>query len=322
MQEMIQEALDVNHDESMTTAKVEFCPGCSSSHFQPDGPAGSSFKVRVGNESFGQPSYEAMRCKECGLVFKSQVLNASSLDRYYRVVDFSKWEIEGLFPNERLVLGHLKNAKSGSLVLDIGCSSGRLLSRVTDKLECYGIEINPASAEKAAAKGITMVEPGSLSMSNFTEKFSVVVLVDVFEHLGNPKGLLSEAANSLSRDGELIICTGDADSTPMVRNLANSWYFRNVEHLVMMTRRYADYLADALGLDLVSYEPCSHYDTPFPDRMRQTLQRFAYCQFSNKTFLSRTVLRFIPYLRRAKNWTELPAYTCGQDHVIVRFRKQ
>jgi hypothetical protein len=79
-------------------------------------------------------------------LYKDVALSDQSLNEYYAGVDFKKWEIPGLFPTERIVIEHLKALSPGARVLDVGCSSGRLLSALPAHYLRYGMEPNATAA--------------------------------------------------------------------------------------------------------------------------------------------------------------------------------
>src|SRR5947209_6688696 len=106
------------------------CPACGSIQFIVLGRLAEGFATQVGDQAFWQPPYYARKCTQCSLVFKSAVAPLEQLDEYYQRVDFRKWETLGLFPTEERVLDLLQALPARSRVLDFGCSTGRLLSRL------------------------------------------------------------------------------------------------------------------------------------------------------------------------------------------------
>lgn len=306
---------------AQTGQRLVTCPGCHAAEARCDGPPGTEFTVNVNGRDYTQPAYEILRCSGCGLVYKSTILSREDLADYYANVDYHKWEIPDLFPTERLVLQRFKELPVGSRLLDIGCSTGRLLSRLRAEYSCSGVEINPQAASEAAAKGIQMLDPTRWTDISLSP-LDAISLVDVFEHLTEPLGLLTAAVNRLSPNGRLIICTGNADAPSLRGDIANSWYMRNVEHLIMMTRKYADHLASKLGLVITSWATSSHYDSSFLSRSRKWLRTFAFdvMHRSDCQGLAR-IFRLFPCGRRVSLWTERPAYPDGRDHVVIVFTR-
>lgn len=297
--------------------KVEVCPGCTSSKFQITGRAGTAFEVTVNAEKFQQPAYEIRHCSDCGLYYKSHILDVADLGRYYQVNDFLKWENNGLFPTEMAILEVLSRLPQNSRILDYGCNTGRLMSCAIDRHDCFGIEINQEAAEIAMQRGVTI-----LSETELTIGFDAILLCDVFEHLVEPTSLLQYLYQFLQPNGLLLLCTGNADSAACKLDLANFWYFRTVEHLCMLSRAYAEFLGQKLGLDLIAWQEMSHYQYGWLELLRQHTQNFAYRQFQiNKSAFWLPILKLIPMIRRAEHWLFPPLFTCTKDHVLVVFEK-
>jgi SAM-dependent methyltransferase len=251
------------------------------------------------------------------------VASGDELAEYYRCVDFRKWEIPDLFPNERAVLLHLDPIRNGSNVLDIGCSTGRLLSKVVERFRCYGVEINADAARIAAQKGITQLEPATWDSSDDSLRFEAIVLVDVFEHLMEPSAFLAAAARRLSPGGRLIVCTGDGDAPAIRGDPANFWYFRNIEHICMITRRYAEHFAHNHGLRVSSWERVSHYDSTFRQRSMQWCRERVFEIFHrNRHPLLKPLLRLLPAGKKAARWTQRPLSNLTADHVIAVFENR
>jgi SAM-dependent methyltransferase len=296
------------------------CPGCGATDWRTVGSPVEAFAVEVGGREFWQPRFRAYRCNECDLVFKSSVASPAILTQYYDAVDFRKWETPRLLPTEERVLNALKQLPAGSEILDFGCSTGRLLSHLAECHRCFGFEINSEAAGVARAKGISILDEQEL----FERKgrFDAVVLVDVYEHLAEPTSLLERLAATLKAGGILIVCTGNADARAVKGDPATYWYFQNVEHLNMITRGHAEYLAGQMGMRLIRWEAVCHY-RPSPLRwLREWARSFAYEVFhaSDRTWL-RPVLRLTPALRRAEQWTSRPARVLTADHVIAVWKK-
>src|SRR5262249_23714357 len=146
---------------------------------------------------------------------------------------------------------------NGSAILDFGCSSGRLLAPLTSTHRCFGVEVNEAAAAEAAKKGITMLSDVADIRA---PKFDAIILVDLFEHIGRPLDLLRSLSRRLTDNGMLAIVTGNGDAPACRRDPALFWYFRNLEHLCMLTRKHAELICKQLGLRLGRWIELSHYE--------------------------------------------------------------
>ena len=102
----------------------------------------------------------------------------------------------------------------GKTVLDVGCVGqdkglnhdhwlhGRI-KKTASKL--VGVDINKEGIQLMNENGFEVYEPDSLLSKN--EKFDLVVMGDVIEHVNDPGSFLSFYAQFLNDDGRMIICT-------------------------------------------------------------------------------------------------------------------
>jgi SAM-dependent methyltransferase len=138
---------------------------------------------------------------------------------------------------DRVVAGAVPYRLTGRW-LDIGFGEGGLLSRAEKRgWACYGIEPSPQALQFGASRGwIVSSEPSS--DPRFREgAFDVVSMVEVLEHLRDPRGALREAARWLRPDGLLYMTTPNARSLNS-RLLGPDWsVFCPPEHLNIFTRR-------------------------------------------------------------------------------------
>lgn len=304
--------------DSAAVKSIDHCPACGEAARVALGGVAPGLTTSVAGRDFHQPAYQVQECAQCGLLYKDKVLADEALAAYYAQLDFKKWEIPDFFPNERAVHDILRQLPANARILDFGCSSGRLLAPLVGDYACYGIEINAAAAQAAAAKGLTMLPPEELHCS---EAFDAIVLIDVFEHLTSPTALLLQLVEHVTARGVLIVGTGNADAAACRLDPGQFWYFRNVEHLCMLSRKSAHAMAAALGLTLAGWQELSHYDTSLHDRLVQSARHFAYWKFHFGSPLEKRLLAQVPGLKRAQKWPVAPAYTCSNDHVIATFGK-
>jgi 2-polyprenyl-3-methyl-5-hydroxy-6-metoxy-1,4-benzoquinol methylase len=296
--------------------QVTACPGCACVRGEKTGREGAEFSVVVGNHDYTQPAYSIIDCPECGLLYKDAVLADDALDAYYADVDFRKWEITGLFPTERIVAAQLRSLPPGASILDVGCSSGRLLSALPSHYNLFGVEPNAAAAGMATSKGITIIARDDALHG----PFDAIVMMDVFEHLTEPTSVIQSLTKRLKPGGKLIITTGDG-GTPLCRESpAEFWYFRNVEHVCMISRRYAGWLTMQCPIRLVSWVSTSHYDSTLISRLAKGLRVVAWRHHRRQSLWWKYFFNYLPMLGRARHWTNCPAYDLGKDHVVATFQ--
>ncbi|MBL9184878.1 MAG: class I SAM-dependent methyltransferase [Verrucomicrobiaceae bacterium] len=247
-------------------------------------------------------------------------MSDEELSAYYSSLESGHWEYPTLNPPERQISALIASLPQGSNILDFGCSSGRLLKPWVNQHRCFGFEINGAAAEKAAERGLVMLTEETL-WSEHENQFHMVILVDVFEHLRHPAELLRRLWSLISPGGCLVVGTGNGDHWACRLDPAQFWYFRNLEHLCMLTHKYAVYLEKELAGAGKSWVTLSHYDVPWHARMRLHVAHAAYWIVQYSPEPVRMVLSWLPGFRKAARWNNAPNYGCCKDHVVFTVKK-
>ena len=139
---------------------------------------------------------------------------------------------------------------SGTLI-EIGAAYGFFLVEATDHYQVYGVEIADEAAEFARERGLD-VRTGGLTRSILEEigPIDVVVMLDVIEHLEDPKATLELCSEFLRPGGAMILTTPDFASA-LARITGKSW--RNMtppQHLWYFTRESITRMAAAAGLEV------------------------------------------------------------------------
>jgi hypothetical protein len=120
-----------------------------------------------------------------------------------------------------------------------------------------------------------------------------------------------------------MVVTGDADCPDCAEDIANFWYFREMPHLCMFSRRYAEFLCRHLALELEQCTQVCHYQWRLSDQIWQRTRRFAFRTFhADPPPPWAAVAACVPLVRRARNWTDRPPFTCSRDHVVATFQVQ
>lgn len=153
---------------------------------------------------------DVLKCEECGLV---------RLSTFKQITD-GFYEESGMRKNDditRLSIDiSMKNdfRRASSLdymnksVLDFGCGRGGFLRLARNyAARVAGVELEKKNREKLQKEGITVKS----SIESFDEKFDIITMFHVIEHLVEPSSILQKLKKYLKEDGELIIETPNAD---------------------------------------------------------------------------------------------------------------
>jgi nucleoside-diphosphate-sugar epimerase/2-polyprenyl-3-methyl-5-hydroxy-6-metoxy-1,4-benzoquinol methylase len=144
---------------------------------------------------------------------------AEALDRAYQVGS----EIPGLMEAQGIgreyaddFLSLLEGARgqsslAGLRVLEIGCGTGYLLSRMRDLgAEVLGVEPGPHGQSGAKEHGVPVVQ-GFFPCAGVSGEFDLIVMYLVLEHLPDPTTLVSQARAHLRKGGRVAIVVPDAE---------------------------------------------------------------------------------------------------------------
>jgi len=226
----------------------------------------SSYRVKYGSpktiKDFTQASYKItdhsidgpiriVSCLRCGLSFLNPKLdNQTILDNYVSMVDEKYTEEEkGRRSSARHVLNYLKKIKSPGRLLDIGCASGFLLDEAR-KLgwEVYGVELSHWAVKYAHDKlELNNVTQGTLKEANFQNNFfDAVLMIDVIEHLSDPKAMLYKIRQLLKPTGIVCCSTPDIDST-VSKILKAKWWGIKQSHLYYFNKSTLNKLLISTG---------------------------------------------------------------------------
>jgi len=101
-------------------------------------------------------------------------------------------------------------------ILEIGCGAGQFIRAVKKNLkesECFGVDISQTAIDKAKSLNDGVVYSISADKVPFAdETFDMVLILDVLEHVSDPKAMVEEVKRVLKKDGlffTFIPCEGD-----------------------------------------------------------------------------------------------------------------
>jgi SAM-dependent methyltransferase len=166
--------------------------------------------------------YDVAICKECGAGFADGIPAQDVFDRYYR--DMSKYaqpQREGKISGtdtERfrqivdLVSPHVPTDQR---IADIGCATGGLLAEFKRRgyANVTGFDPSPDCAEIARRLYSIEVKQGTIKqLDAITDRFDLVILTGVLEHLGDVDASLKLLIPLLKPDGQIYFEVPDASS--------------------------------------------------------------------------------------------------------------
>ncbi len=163
---------------------------------------GGRNSVEFDRRSFRGQSVFNRLCSKCGLVYQSPRMTAAEAAQFYQAEYRQMYQgqegpVARDFPTQRTrgdsLLGFVQPEISAiSSHLDIGCSTGLVLLRFQQKYGCSSAGIEPGQAyrEYASRQGLAVFATLEELEGQAFERFSLVSMAHVLEHMPDPVGYL------------------------------------------------------------------------------------------------------------------------------------
>jgi len=228
------------------------CPLCDNMHFSPiDSERGLNI----------------VKCKNCDLIYTNpRAINAQ--ENYFGNAETFYNEAALIFKgkkkhhrdrNYEYELKKIKKIKPEGNLLDIGTNMGFFLRKATEfGYITEGVEPSPALSQIAREKWKLNIHTTFLEKANLPKgKFDIITMIDVFEHVTNPKELLTKCNELLKDDGIIAIKVPNGDYNYFKMKLAklagkNSGMdiWDCYEHVIHYTPKTFKQLIESCGFSL------------------------------------------------------------------------
>ena len=236
-------------DESTSLFKDEFieerpCPACQENNCQ---------------KMFTKEGGQYVKCKSCNMVYLNPVFTDEALTQYYTnnqveqgVVVADDTSFYANLYNKGLA--SVENTTSVGNILDIGCSAGIFLDIAKGKgWKTYGLELNKIEFSVSKGKG-HKVQNELLENALFDEKFNVISLWDVFEHIKDGDSALKLMKDLLTDNGVIFlqIPSSDALAAKIMQKKCNM--FDGLEHTNLYGVESLTKLVESNGLKILDIQ--------------------------------------------------------------------
>ena len=230
----------------------------------------NDFNVKVySSDSSKRLVSQKYKCEKCSLIQLAPRHPESVLEEGYAYSDSSKFSNPSIhrartFKRAIDKISHLLPPK-GSHVLDVGCGSGEFVQVMkTIGYKAIGLEPNKKLSEIIRKKFNATILTGTLEDIEISDKFEIITMWDVLEHVHSPKKTLMRVSNmmakSCSQEGTessqnytsvLILNLPMIDTFP-AKFLRKFWPFYLEVHLFYFTLESIEKYTTELGLELIS----------------------------------------------------------------------
>jgi SAM-dependent methyltransferase len=181
-----------------TREEVVACPVCGS----PDRTA-------------SVPSADVWQCLSCDTLFVSPRPTASAIEAFYSAPGrYDRWDAErGRAAMWRRRLDRMKRlSPAGGRLLDVGTGQGDFVTAAMSHFDAEATEISTEGARIARTRHKAVVHVGDLlELSLPSDRYDVITLWHVLEHVARPRDLVAECRRLLKRGGILAVAVPNAD---------------------------------------------------------------------------------------------------------------
>jgi 2-polyprenyl-3-methyl-5-hydroxy-6-metoxy-1,4-benzoquinol methylase len=158
---------------------------------------------------------------------------------------------------------------TGKTILDVGCvGQDRIFTsdnwlhnkirRISQKID--GVDILIAEMNQLKQQGYSMFTPEELERSK--NKYEVVLMSDVIEHVNDPVAFLKFYSQFLSENGIMFVSTPNSNrSNNFINILFNNNYSVNEEHTFWFCPRTFAEVVRRAGLEIHEFHWADHYFT-------------------------------------------------------------
>lgn len=155
-----------------------------------------------------------LRCSDCGMLYKG-ILSLESMENAYEG-EYASTAKSGTYMSSdvtrhffRKVLKWINYERSSyrPKLLDIGTGMGTLLEEAQSLgYDPEGIDLCPELVDSARQKGLKVHHMNAMCI-NEPEKYDVITMMDIIEHIPNPVALLRVLHRNLKPGGKLVVYT-------------------------------------------------------------------------------------------------------------------
>ena len=243
-------------------------------------------KKNVPEQLLQKQGFTIVKCKDCGFVYVNPRVSTEQLSTIYqhnyfknkdygyagyeqekrlRVKNFQRWlnDAEIYFTKDEPVSA-----------LDVGCAAGYCLDVMKSKgWLAEGLELDEEMSAALQQNGYT-VSTTRLEEFRTENKYSIITLFDVIEHIPDIDAAFNRLNYLLKKDGIVVMVTPNYNS--LQRKLfGKRWFqYKPVEHIQYFDEKSLSYFAERNNLKMILHKRCGQYaDTQF------ILNRLSYYHF-------------------------------------------
>ena len=194
-----------------------------------------------------------VKCKNCGLVYTNPRPPKPLLEEGYSTGKDETYLLESSSRsiNAHLSLNTIKRFVRGGKLLELGSSVGYFLNAARLDFDIAGFEPSKWACDIAKERFKLEIFNSPFKTENLTpETFDVISMVDVIEHLTDPKDTLKKVSELIKPGGLLYIVTPDISGLT-AKILRKYWWGLRPSHIYYFTPKTLNKMLKELGFKVV-----------------------------------------------------------------------
>jgi len=239
------------------------CPACGKPETSSDfcNPVGFSFGI----------------CAHDGTVYMNPAPSLDTLSRLYNHQSYSTyWSVGHSADPADYARANKAIASAGRpTLLDVGCSTGEFLKLAQQRFECHGVEINAETAAVGRSNGFQIVT-GTLADVPGSERFDVITMLQVIEHLVAPIDSMRDIHRLLRPGGILYLNTPCVDSASFALFRQRHMHVSSFGHVSLFTKSGLNSLANRCGFSIIAHDYCGGMDIALHDLLGYVFARSSF----------------------------------------------
>lgn len=238
----------------MSKIKKQRCNLCDS----------TEYTIKYNIPRYGK-NIRIVKCKKCNLIYQNPLPSTKDIvDMYDKDYFNGKGFDEGVNYYEGLKhkksWDYISNSRMKNIekfsnkgkILDIGCGMGDFLDIAKKRgWNTNGLELSKYSSNIAKKRFRLNVFCGTIDEAKYDSKeFDVITMIEVIEHLENPKNTLKECNRILKDSGILVIQTGDINSL-YAKIKGEKWPYILLGHLHYFSKKTLVKMLNETGFEVI-----------------------------------------------------------------------
>jgi SAM-dependent methyltransferase len=232
-------------------ADPNVCPHCNTSLIR-------NFVANAHDVGLHSVKIGIMECRVCDFAWQWPVARTKQESIDYFQNEYSQKTSNTYFdPVQRKKIAHLELeflttlVKTPGTLLDIGAGDGAFLQAAVDEgWKVMGLE--PAAERSYEDEKGFRIIAGTVDNIGTGQKYDVITLWDVIEHVDDPRDLIAKCVSLLNIGGYLIVETGNYQSAERIAS-GSDWWAYQADHRWFFAPKILHSLMESAGLIDITY---------------------------------------------------------------------